>query len=120
MLAHAYFSTVNWHGGIAARGVALLAVGSGPNKCCLYCIVMLDCMRRVQSRYNLWYQLPTHSAMYHRCCKSHGLSWPTLDKPFWLDVGNISLSLPHPGLSHHIPAACLACCMPSMSDCWNA
>ena len=22
-----------------------------------------------------------------------GLSWPTLDKPFWLDVGNISLSL---------------------------
>ena len=25
-----------------------------------------------------------------------GLSWPTLDKPFWLDVGYISLSLSVP------------------------
>ena len=24
---------------------------------------------------------------------SSGLSWPTLDKPFWLDAGNTSLSL---------------------------
>ncbi len=33
-----------------------------------------------------------------------GLSWPTLDKPFWLDVGNTSLSLKNFTVQYgHVP-----------------
>ena len=39
-----------------------------------------------------------------------GLSWPTLDKPFWLDVGNISLSQLAPECQAHSEDQICMCC----------